>query len=104
MCQGSRQHNKALQLITLHCRVWTCLAFLQNVAQHFTMSAWVQGPARTCQLLRHLKLPRVHVSFSSASQVHPLSQGYSLSSLPMLPDASLRSKQFSHLQQGLPAS
>ncbi len=32
---------------------------LQNVARHFTLAGWVEGPAQACRRLRRLELPKV---------------------------------------------
>lgn len=37
---------------------------MQNIAKHFTLAEWVQGPAQTCHLLHRMKLPRVDLKCS----------------------------------------
>ncbi len=44
---------------------------LQNIAQHFKLSEWVQGPASTCRLLHHLELPKVHLRCYKFNAVMP---------------------------------
>ena len=56
---------------------------LQVVAEDFTLTDWVQGPARACKLLYRLKLPKVHLQSYHAKQVrtcplHPTVLSYLL--------------------------
>ena len=44
---------------------------LQNVARHFTLAEWLQGPARACRFLHCMELPRVDLIYYRAQFVKP---------------------------------
>ncbi len=49
-------YSAALQVVRL---LSLPLETLQDIALHFTLAEWVQGPAQACRLLHQMKLPRV---------------------------------------------
>ena len=59
-------HTCACKLSLAESMIDSCLGLeetLQDIARHFTLKEWIQGPARTCHFLYAMELSNVDLTF-----------------------------------------